>query len=252
MHASIRMTIRAGAALLAAILLSSALTAQTQNSAPALQPIVLPAPQMTGGMPLMQALANRQTTRTFSDKMLSPQQLSNLLWAAFGINRKEMAVNRPPAPPAPGGPATSAAQSAPPRPVNPPAPKPGRTAPSGGNRQDIQIYAVLPSGAYLYDPVQNQLKPVSNGNVRAQVVSGTAARAAVTIVFVAPAKDDPFAQVDTGFVGQNIYLWAASEGLNAWFYTMHGAPVVTAVSTALNLDADHAPLYLQTVGYPQQ
>jgi hypothetical protein len=256
MSAFMRFALRTSVALLAVVLLGPALAAYSQSAtaapAPALQPIALPAPQMTGGMPLMQALANRQTVRTFRDQALSPQQLSNLLWAAFGINRKEMAVNRPAAPPAPGGPAAPGAQSAPPRPAAPAAPKPGRTAPSGGNRQDIQIYAVLPSGAYLYDYVQNQLRPVSSGDVRAQVVSGAAAKAAVTIVFVAPAKDDPFAQVDTGFIGQNIYLWAASEGLNAWFYTMHGAPAVTAVSTALNLDADHAPLYLESVGYPEK
>ena len=251
MSTIMRFAQRASIALLAVVVLSSAcLVSHSQAAAapaPALAPIVLPAPQMTGGMPLMQALAKRITTRTFSDKALSPQQLSNLLWAAFGVNRKEMAVApRPPAPAAPG------AQTAPPPPANPPAPKPGRTAPSGGNRQDIQIYAVLPTGAYLYDYLQNQLKPVSSGDVRAQVVSGAAAKAAVTIVFVSPAKDDPFAQVDTGFIGQNIYLWAASEGLNSWFYTMHGAPAVTAVSTALNLDADHVPLYLHTVGFPAQ
>ncbi len=250
MPAFMRFAQRASAVLLAVVVIGSAcLVGHSQTAAaPApLTPIVLPAPQMTGGMPLMQALAKRITTRTFSDKALSPQQLSNLLWAAFGVNRKEMAVApRPPAPPAANGTAAPAAQSAPPE------PKPGRTAPSGSNRQEILIYAVLPSGAYLYDYLQNQLKPVSTGDVRAQVVTGAAAKAAVTIVFVAPAKDSPFAQVDTGFIGQNIYLWAASEGLNSWFYTMHGAPAVAAVSTALNLDADHAPLYLQTVGFPVQ
>ena len=103
MPAFMRFAQRASAVLLAVVVIGSAcLVGHSQTAAaPApLTPIVLPAPQMTGGMPLMQALAKRITTRTFSDKALSPQQLSNLLWAAFGVNRKEMAVA--PRPPAPG------------------------------------------------------------------------------------------------------------------------------------------------------
>jgi nitroreductase len=67
----------------------------------------------------------------------------------------------------------------------------------------------------------------------------------VTIVYVADAKLD-FAQVDTGFIGQNVYLFAASEGLNAWFYTFHGADV----AATLKLAGGRKPLYAQSVGYP--
>jgi nitroreductase len=212
--------------LLAVVLLAS--FASAQAAAPAQQPIALPAPQHTGGMPLMQALDNRRTTRAFAaDKALSLQQLSNLLWAGFGINRPAM-VN-----PSHTGPSVE---------------KPGRTAPSGQNRQDIELYVVLAQGAYRYDAIHNQLLPVATGDLRTKIGTGAAAHAAVTIVFVAPAKDDPFPQVDTGFIGQNIYLYAASEGLNAWFYAFHNQDV----AGALNLPADMAPTYGESVGFPEK
>lgn len=183
-----------------------------------LQPIQLPAPQTTGGMPLMQALAQRKTDRSFADKELSPQMLSNLLWAAFGVNR--------PADVKPGL---------------------GRTAPSARNTQDVTLDVVLASGVYVYDAEQNRLRPVATGDLRAAVSPAPAARAAVTIVYVAPAKDD-FAQVDCGFIGQNVYLFAASQGLNAWFYASRPADI----NAKLGIGSDKAVLYLQTVGYPPQ
>jgi nitroreductase len=164
----------------------------------------------------MQALDQRKTTRAFTDKPLPLQTLSNLLWAAFGVNR--------------------------PRSVKPGL---GRTAPSGMNSQDIELDVVLAGGVYVYEAEANRLRPVLAGDLRGKVGSGPAAHAAVTIVFVAPAKDD-FAQIDTGFIGQNVYLFAASEGLNAWFYTFNGAEV----AKALNLPADKRALYAQSVGYP--
>jgi len=182
------------------------------------QPIQLPRPAITGGMPLMQALSARKTTRAFLDKPLPLQTLSNLLWAAFGVNR--------------------------PREVKPGL---GRTAPSARNTQDIQLDVVLADGVYLYDAEQNQLRPIAAGDLRGAISPAPAAHAAVTIVYVAPAKDD-YAQVDCGFIGQNVYLFAASQGLNAWFYTVH-APEVAA---KLGLGADHVALYAQSVGYPPQ
>jgi Nitroreductase family len=183
------------------------------------QSIALPAPQTTGGMPLMQALNNRQTTRVFKDQSLSMQQLSNLLWAGNGVNRPQGPNN-----------------------------KPGRTAPSGRNLQDIDLYVVLAQGAYLYDAFQNQLNPVAAGDLRAKAGSAAAVHAAAIVVFVAPAKDDPFAQVDTGFVGQNLYLFAASEGLNAWFYVARDA----GLAAALKLGLDKLPLYAEAVGLPEK
>lgn len=178
-------------------------------------PIQLPQPRMTGGMPLMEALAQRQTTRAFADKPLPMQTLSNLLWAAFGVNR--------------------------PRETKPGL---GRTAPSAMNKQEVQLYVVLAEGAYVYEAEQHQLRPVVAGDVRAKVAQGAGAHAAVTIIYVADSSLD-YAQVDTGFIGQNVYLFAASEGLNAWIYALHGADV----TGALKLPEGMKGLYGQSVGY---
>ncbi len=183
-----------------------------------LAPIQLPKPTVSGGMPLMQALSARKTTRAFLDKPLPLQTLSDLLWAAFGVNRA--------------------------RDVHPGM---GRTAPSARNTQDIQLEVVLADGVYVYDAEQNLLRPVVGGDVRGAISPAPAAHAAVTIVYVAPAKDD-FAQVDCGFIAQNVYLFAASDGLNAWFYTVHAQDV----AAKLGLGADHVVLYAQSVGFPPQ
>jgi nitroreductase len=187
-----------------------------------LKPIQLPKPQVTGGMPLMQALAQRKTTRAFLDKPLPPQTLSNLLWAAFGVNR--------------------------PREVKPGL---GRTAPSAMNKQEVELYVVLAQGVYVYDAEANLLRPVEAGDLRAKMGAPPAGQAAVTLVYVADPKLN-YAQVDVGFIGQNVYLFAASEGLNAWFYALHGQQDATAVAAALKLPAGKTPLYAQSVGYPPQ
>jgi nitroreductase len=185
-------------------------------SAQELKPIQLPKPQITGGMPLMQALAQRQTTRAFQDKPLPLQTLSNLLWAAFGVNRpREVKAGL------------------------------GRTAPSAMNKQEVELDVVLADGVYVYEAEANRLRPVLAGDVRAKISPPAAAHAAVTIAYVADAKLD-YAQVDTGFIGQNVYLFAASEGLNAWLYAFHSQDV----AAILKLPEGRKPLYAQSVGYP--
>jgi nitroreductase len=164
----------------------------------------------------MQALADRKTAREFSSEALSPQMLSNLLWAAFGVNREAMER---------GG--------------------PGRTAPSANNRQEIQLYVLLPDGAYLYDAAPHALKPVAAGDIRAKAGPAAGASAAVTIVYVANAEEGS-AAVDAGFIGQNVYLFASAFGLNAWF---RGSGVA-GLAEPLKLTARQRPLYAQTVGYP--
>jgi len=180
--------------------------------------IQLPKPQMTGGMPLMEALAKRQTARAFADKPLPLQTLSNLLWAAFGVNRpQEVKAGL------------------------------GRTAPSAMNKQEVELDVVLADGVYVYEAAQNRLRPVLAGDVRGKIGTGAAAHAAVTIVYVADAKLD-YAQVDTGFIGQDVYLFAASEGLNAWFYALHGPDA----AATLKLGEGRKPLYGQSVGFPEK
>ena len=117
------------------------------------QDITLPASDKTGGKPLMQALNERQTTRTFTQDNLTLQQLSDLLWAAWGINRPE---------------------------------EKKRTAPSARNFQEIDVYVALPSGLYLYDAAGNILKQVHNKDIRA--LCGTqpfVATAPLNLVYVA-------------------------------------------------------------------
>jgi hypothetical protein len=185
-----------------------------------LKPIQLPKPQITAGMPLMQALSLRRTSRVFREQPLPLQTLSNLLWAAFGVNRL--------------------------RDVKPGL---GRTAPSAMNSQDIEIDVVLPGGVYVYEAEANSLRPVVAGDLRVKMGAPPAGQAAVTLVYVAAVKDD-WAQVDVGFIGQNVYLFAASEGLNAWFYALHGQQDALSVAAALALPATKRPLYAQSVGYP--
>ena len=187
-----------------------------------LKPIQLPKPQVTGGMPLMQALAERKTVRAFTDKPLPLQTLSNLLWAAFGVNRPRDAK-----------------------------PGLGRTAPSAMNKQEVELDVVLAQGVYVYDAEANLLRPVVAGDLRARMGAPPAGLAAVTLVYVAGANLD-YAQVDTGFIGQNVYLFAASEGLNAWFYALHGQQDATEIAAALKLPAEKRPLFAQSVGYPPQ
>jgi len=177
-------------------------------------------------MPLMQALTHRRTTRAFADQPLPLQTLSNLLWAAFGINRQSTD----------GGHAGG---------------RPGRTAPSAMNSQEIELYVLLAGGVYEYVAAKNLLRAVAVGDARSKIGAPPAAHAAVTIVYVGPANN-MFEQVDSGFIGQNVYLFAASEGLNAWFYALHGAQETSAAAATLNLDSGHVPLYAQSVGFPPQ
>ncbi|MGB9406936.1 MAG: SagB/ThcOx family dehydrogenase [Terracidiphilus sp.] len=217
MNASALFASRRPAALLA---LAALLWTLPAGRAQELKSIQLPKPQVSAGMPLMQALAERKTTRAFLDKPLPPQTLSNLLWAAFGVNRG--------------------------REVKPGL---GRTAPSAMNKQEIEIDVVLAQGVYVYDAEANLLRPVAGGDLRAKMGASPAGQAAVTLVYVAGANPD-YAQVDTGFIGQNVYLFAASEGLNAWFYALHGQQDAAAVAAALKVPAGKRPLYAQSVGYP--
>jgi SagB-type dehydrogenase family enzyme len=183
------------------------------------QDIALPAPQKTGGKPLMEALAERKSARQFSDRELGKQTLSNLLWAANGFNR-------------PGK----------------------RTAPSARNKQEIELYVILKTGVYLYDAKANALVKKVDGNH--QNLIGTqafAVTAPLGIIFVADLGQNAIprehAHVDAGFVSQNIYLFAASEGLATVVLASVDRP---AVAKLLGLGETQEVLYSQPVGYPPQ
>jgi SagB-type dehydrogenase family enzyme len=187
-----------------------------------LKPVALPAPQTSGGKPLMQALKERKSTRELSTEKLSPQVLSNLLWAGWGINREDGR----------------------------------RTAPSASNRQEIEIYAVMADGVYVYDAKGNALKPVVAGDLRK--ATGTPAyvgEAPLNLVYVADfAKmgngdennKNATANADAGFIAQNVYLFCASEGLGAG---VRGSVPKPELSKALNLRPDQRVVFAQTIGH---
>lgn len=201
-----------------------------------LQPIVLPQPEKSGGKSVMASLLERKTTRTISSKELPLQVISNLLWAAFGVNRETAAFG-----------------------------KKGRTAPSASNSQEIDLYVALPHGVYIYEPIQHSLSPVVEGDFRARSVRRGAATAPLNIFYIADlsrydlgpsqpdrAIGDPEVQksyyyTDTGFIAQNIYLFAASFGLAAWF---HNCDKENTVSE-FELKPTQRVLFAQTIGYPE-
>jgi len=186
--------------------------------------IKLPAPDKRGGLPLMQALAKRRSSREFTSKPLPPSVLSNLLWAAFGVNRR-------------GG---------------------GRTAPSAINAQEIDVYVALPGGAYLYDAKTHTLQRVAASDLRR--VTGYqdfVDDAPLDLVYVADharmrmipvGQRESYASVAAGAIAQNVYLYAASAGLatviRAWIDR-------SAIADALGLSHDQQVLLSQTVGYPK-
>ena len=192
------------------------------------EPIALPKPQTEGGKPLMQALRERKTTREIAPDPLPVQTLSNLLWAAFGVNRAEGPMGRP-----------------------------GRTAPSAMNLQEIEIYVALPQGVYRYDAVPHRLEPVLGEDIRAKTGRRPAVgQAPVTLIYVTdlskfakvpqPEMQIGFTSADVGFIGQNVYLFCASEGLASWFHT----PDREALGKVLGLKDQQRVLYAHTVGYP--
>jgi SagB-type dehydrogenase family enzyme len=186
-------------------------------------PVSLPKPETNGGKPLMQALSERRSGRDFASRDLSLQMLSNLLWAAFGVNR----------------------------------PDGHRTAPSAMNRQTIDVYVVRTDGAHLYDAVHNQLTPVAATDLRA--ATGTQAyvgQAPLNLVYVSDyskmgnssGNDQAMlAGAETGFIGQNVYLYCASEGLAT---VIRGSIDKDALAKALKLKPGQHIVLAQTVGYP--
>ena len=194
-------------------------------SAQDLKPIQLPPPQMDGGKPLMQALKERKSTRSFSPEKLPRPTLGNLLWAAFGINRPDTGQ---------------------------------RTAPSAMNRQEIDIYVATADGLYLYDAKANTLQSVLADDVRAATgMQPFVKDAPVELVYVADyarmgrGTDDEknlYAAADTGFIGQNVYLFCASEGLGSVF---RGAVPYKKLESAMQLSDGQFVTFAQTVGYPK-
>ncbi|MFC1703524.1 nitroreductase family protein [Candidatus Omnitrophota bacterium] len=186
--------------------------------------IKLPAPKTTGGKPLMQALKERKSVREFSPKKLSLQVLSNLLWAACGINRPELGK---------------------------------RTAPSAMNMQEIDIYVATAEGLYLFNADVHDLEVVVSEDIRALTGKQPFVEGApVNLIYVADFakmgktsanERDFYAAADTGFISQNVYSFCASEGLVT---VVRGWVDRQALAKVMKLRENQKIIFAQTVGYP--
>jgi nitroreductase len=184
----------------------------------------LPPPRASGGKPLIDALKLRRSIREYADRSLPPQVLSDLLWAAFGVNR----------------------------------PSGDRTAPYWRHVMVIDVYAALADGAWLYDPKQHRLERRLDAGVRSQ--TGTqdfVGTAPLNLIYVAhgermqdisPEERRLYASVDTGFIGQNVYLFCASEGLATVF---RGSVDTKKLGATMQLGDGQFVTFAQTVGYPR-
>lgn len=184
----------------------------------------LPAPRDAGGMPLMAALKRRHSTREYSEQPLSEQTLSDLLWAAFGINRSSG----------------------------------DRTAPYWRHVMVIDVYVAKSDGVWLYEPQTHSLRRYLSDDIRAQTgLQSFVATAPVNLIYVAhgermkdvsPEDRRLYASVDTGFIGQNVYLFCASAGLGSVF---RGAVDYQKLAGLLKLPDGVFVTFAQTVGYPR-
>ena len=193
----------------------------------AVQDIKLNAPDMERGLTIMKAFEKRASATSFSSRDLSLQDLSDLLWASNGINRPESGK---------------------------------RTAPTAVNAQDVDIYVLLRSGAYLYDQKTHTLKGIAAGDNRKLVSDRqtTFANAPVMLVLVSDVSrfrgdDDArklsWGAMDAGIVSQNVSLFCAGAGL----VTRPRASMdIEGLKKLLQLNGTQHPLLNNPVGYPNE
>lgn len=188
------------------------------------QDVKLPPPQKTGGMPLMEALNNRKSTRNLSDRELTSQVLSDLLWAAYGYNRPDEMK---------------------------------RTAPSAMNVQNISVYVAKADGFYLYDAKNLSLRLILKQDIRALTGQQNFVKeAALNLVYVADVstmrnsndKGLLYSYAHTGFIGQNVYLFCASAGLGTVVRDMINRDILRKT---MNLNDNQYIILSQSVGYPR-
>jgi len=193
------------------------------SSAQGIKSIQLPVPQKDIGKPLMQVLNSRQSTRSFTTKQLPMQEVSNLLWSAFGINRTDEGK---------------------------------RTAPSARNWQDIDIYAFIPEGVYIYNAKDNKLEQVTSSDLRSMAgVQDFVKTAPLNLVYVSDQskmgkssneEKMMYSGADAGFIAQNVYLYCASQDLGVVVRAMVDKK---ALSEKLNLKPEQVIVLAQTIGY---
>jgi SagB-type dehydrogenase family enzyme len=187
--------------------------------------VTLRKPQLDGGRPLMQVLKERRSTREFRKDKLPEQVLSNLLWAAFGINRTDSGR---------------------------------RTAPSAMNWQEIDVYVATAEGLFVYEPKLHALSLVKRGDCRPQTgTQSFVADAPIDLVYVADesrmgsaSEQDKvvYSAADTGFISENVYLFCASEGLGTVVRASVDKRVFAKVA---NLKPEQRVILAQSVGFPK-
>ena len=173
----------------------------------------LPAPNVKGGQPLMETLANRKTIRDLSDQAIDNQTLSELLWSAWGISHGEK-----------------------------------RTIPTSQNKQNLKVYVTKADGTWLYNAKDNRLEQVSNKDLRALMAKQDFVKTApITLIFTgSDAKNSP---MHAGSAYQNVGLYCASQGLGN---VVRGYLDREAVEKALNLPAEEKVIITQTIGWPKK
>lgn len=187
------------------------------------QPIPLPQPQTDGGRPLMEVLRERKSTREFATNTLPWQALGDLLWAGFGTNRVDG----------------------------------HRTAPSTMNSRALDIYVSLAQGTYVYEAQSHRLRPVAAGDLRAKTGGQDYVKTApVALIFVAdlsrldrakPEDRERYANLDVGYLSQNVYLYCAAEGLATVVHELDRREL----ATLLGLKPDQRIILAQSVGFPR-
>ena len=214
-------------------------TDQMRPSSLSTSPIRLPKPNLPSSVSLGRALRLRKTVRTIGSRKLKVSLLSNLLFAACGVNRKQ-------------GPFRAS----------------GITAASASNSQEVDVYVALGDGAYRFDSGRHALVPVVREDIRALAYGPhqplISPEAPVQLIFVVdmdklehtsgfdePGLHDPEVQksyyyVDTGLIAANVYLFAAAAGLACWFHNCDRG----SLAERLQLRESQRVLFAQTVGYP--
>ncbi len=192
------------------------------NSLFAQDTILLMPPSQEGEMSLTEALQKRKSTRSYSGESHTDQQLSDLLWSAFGINRPEEMK---------------------------------RTAPSSRNQQEIDVYVFTKDGVFVYDAVNHAMIRIMNEDLRKYTgKQDFVENAAVNLVYIADhsksKSDDPVGRsktshINTGFIAQNVYLYSASQGLGC---VVRGYMDKEALAVKLNLKENQEIIVAQSVG----
>lgn len=185
--------------------------------------IRLQPPALGEGKLLMRALQERSSARGFTDREIPLQNLSDLFWAASGINRPESGK---------------------------------RTAPSASNRQELEVYGVFKDGIYRYDAKAHALELVAAGDYRALSGNGEAGKAALDLLYISdttktgpgpkPGAANTVSYVNVGFMAQNVYLYCASAGLGT---RVRGGWNSAELAAVMQLPPTMVIVLGQTVGY---